>query len=134
MSARQGPAFVSARVFVADTPGSRSARRGHLAVLDHPHAAPLVIAAPNGVAYDDGDDIQAERAGGRDAVEPGDELERLPVVAHDDGDEHALEGDRAGERCDVLGVEVADVVGDANVDERDVAPGLVGGGGHQALP
>jgi len=33
----------------------------------------------------------------------------------------------------VLGVEVADVVGNADVDERDVAPDLVGGGGHQAL-
>ena len=32
-------------VDAADTPGTRSARDRHLAVLDHPHAAPLVIAA-----------------------------------------------------------------------------------------
>jgi hypothetical protein len=34
----------------------------------------------------------------------------------------------------VIAVEVADVVGDADVDERDVTPGLLGGGDHQALP
>jgi hypothetical protein len=66
-------------------------------------------------------------------VEAGDELEAFAVVAHDDGDEHALQSDRAGECLDVLGVEVADVVGDADVDQRDMAPGLLGGGGHQAL-
>ena len=49
-------------------------------------------------------------------------------------DEHALKSDRAGECLDVLGVEVADVVGDADVDQCDVAPGLFAGGGHQALP
>jgi hypothetical protein len=34
----------------------------------------------------------------------------------------------------VLGIEFADVVGDADVDERDVTSGLLGGGGDQALP
>jgi hypothetical protein len=34
----------------------------------------------------------------------------------------------------MLGVQLADVVGNADVDERDVAPDLLGGGGHQALP
>ena len=33
-----------------------------------------------------------------------------------------------------LGAEVADVVGDADVDQCDAAPGLFAGGGHQALP
>jgi hypothetical protein len=45
VSARHVAAFVPARIFVADTPGARSARKGHLAVLDHPNVAPLVIAA-----------------------------------------------------------------------------------------
>jgi hypothetical protein len=45
VSTRKVPAFVPARVFVADTSGTRSARKGHPAVLEHPHAAPLVIAA-----------------------------------------------------------------------------------------
>ena len=85
------------------------------------------------VADDDRHRGQAERPGGRDAVEAGDQLEAVAVVADDDRDEHALKSDRAGECLDVLGVEVADVVGDADVDERDVAPGLLGGGGHQAL-
>jgi hypothetical protein len=36
---------------------------------------------------------------------------------------------------DVLGVERPDVLGHAELAERDVAPGLLGGGGgHQALP
>ena len=67
-------------------------------------------------------------------MKAGDELETVAVAAHDDGDEHALERDRAGERLDVLVVEVADVLGDADIAKRDMAPGLVGAGGHQALP
>jgi hypothetical protein len=63
-------------------------------------------------------------------VEAGDQLEAFAVVADDDRDEHALQSDRAGECLDMLGVEVADVVGDADIDQRDVAPGLFAGGGH----
>ena len=86
------------------------------------------------VAHDDRHLGQVERAGGRDAMEASDELEPVAgVVADDDRDEDALQLDRAGERLYVLGVERANVLGHADVDERDVAPGLVGGGGHQAL-
>jgi hypothetical protein len=43
-----------------------------------------------GVAYDGRDDVEGEGASGGDAVEAGDELESVAVVAHDDRDEHAL--------------------------------------------
>ena len=66
-------------------------------------------------------------------MEASDELEAVAVVADDDRHEHALQLDRAGERLDVLGIERADVLGDADLVERDVAPGLLDGGGHQAL-
>ena len=86
-----------------------------------------------GVAHDDRHVGQAERPRGGDPVKAGDELEAVAVVADDDRDEHALQLDRAGERLDVLGVERADVLGDADLVERDLAPGLVDGGGHQVL-
>src|SRR3954469_11852412 len=67
-------------------------------------------------------------------MEVGDELEAVAVIADDDRDEHALHLDRAGERLDVRGIERANVVADANVDERDVAWCLAGCRRHQALP
>src|SRR3954451_3356533 len=67
-------------------------------------------------------------------MEAGDELEAVAVIADDDRDEHALHLDRAGERLDVRGIERANVVADANVDERDVAWCLAGCRRHQALP
>src|SRR5215207_9964053 len=85
------------------------------------------------VAHDDWHLCQAEGAGGGDPVEAGDELERVAVVAHDDGDENALELDRAGERLDVRIVERADVVGDADLVERDLAPDVWDGRGHVVL-
>jgi hypothetical protein len=76
---------------------------------------------------------QAERLGGRDAVKAGDELEAVAVLADDDRDEHALQLDRPRERLHVRVVERADVVGDADPVERDLAPDLGSHGGHVAL-
>jgi hypothetical protein len=53
VSAGRVPALVPARVFAADMPGTRSARKGHLAVLDRPHVAPLVSEAPSTSPADD---------------------------------------------------------------------------------
>jgi hypothetical protein len=87
----------------------------------------------HGTAHDDRHLRQIKRARSGDAVKASGEFKPVAVVvADDDRDDDALELDRAGERLDVLGVEVADVVGDADVDERDMAPRLLGGG-HQAL-
>ena len=52
----------------------------------------------------------------------------VAVLADDDRDEHPLDLDAAGERLDVLGVERADILGHADLVERDVAPGVCGGG------
>src|SRR5215217_7469727 len=57
-----GPCFVPGRVLAEDTPGSRSARKGHLAVLDHAHVAPLVIALPTAA------DVLADRPTAPSAV------------------------------------------------------------------
>jgi hypothetical protein len=55
--------------------------------------------------------------GGGDTVKAGDELVALAAFAHDDGDEHALQPDRAGECLNVAVVEHADVLGHADLIE-----------------
>jgi hypothetical protein len=58
-------------------------------------------------------------------MEAGDELEPFVVAADHDRDEHALQLDRAGERLYVLGIEVADVVGDADSPSATRRPVVV---------
>ena len=86
---------------------------GQLLARDVLHRAVGVLALA--VAHDDRHLGQPERAGGRDAVKAGDQLEGVAVAAHDDRDEHALQRDRPGQRVHVRVVERADVVGHADL-------------------
>ena len=86
-----------------------------------------------GIAHDVGHVGEAELARRCDAVKAGDELEVVAVGTQDDGDEQALQRDRAGERVDVRGVEVADVVGHADAVERNGRRVVEGGHGHVVL-
>jgi hypothetical protein len=86
------------------------------------------------VAHDDRHVGEPERLRRGDPVKARDELEAVVPVADDNRHEHPLQRDRAGQRLDVLGIEVADVLRDADLAEGHTAPGLLDGGGHQALP
>ena len=72
---------------------------------------------------------QAEFAGRGDAVKASDQFVAVRGAAHDDGDEHALQADRAGERADVHQVELAHVVGHVDLlqQQSQCRDGLCGG-------
>src|SRR5438128_7664880 len=71
------------------------------------------------LAQGDLDLVQAETAARRVAVMPGHEGEALAVGANDEGDYQSPERDRAGERIDVLLVELARVLAHVDRAERD---------------
>src|SRR4051794_16598253 len=80
-----------------------------------------------------GTSVKPRDRAARDPMEARDQLEALVIAADDDRDEHPLKVDRPGQGLDVRLTERADVVRDADLFERELAPGLVGDCGHVVL-
>jgi hypothetical protein len=97
----------------------------------------LVAAGALGLLQDHrGDRLPAQLARCREAMLAGDQREPLALQGADrDRDDQAAHGHRAGQRADVLGVELAHVAADLDPVDRDLLRATRhGGSGHVGPP